>query len=334
MRYLSSVTSLSWIPSEAIQGGTRLPFEVGMAHYDPAPPDEIDDLDELRLQDRFRFANRLSASIQVNASGEIIAASYTGAGMIGSTTVKVGPVSKVFDAVALPDIKMKPVYGDGWVRFTQTAGGRTGMPAPRRVRRAPFVQWQAPLAWTTLSLTMFVNGESKGSLVGASRFPRHWVYDGTGHLDAKSGLIDFNDWYRKSFGKQTPWGHQDSDAFVTTVESALERNLSHKLMAGAAKPKIKKVKRGTVLVTQGEQSSDVYLVLDGVLRVEVDGIRMAEYGPGALLGERAHLEGGTRTSSLVAVTDCRVASVPAESLDRSSLEELSTGHRREDSNAG
>ena len=177
MRYQSSVTSLSWIPSEAIQGGTRLPFDVGMAHYDPAPPDEIDDLDELRRDDRFRFANRLSASIQVNASGEIIAASYTGAGMIGSTTVKLGPVSKVFEAVALPDIKMKPVYGDGWVRFTQTAGGRTGMPAPRRVRRAPFVQWQAPLAWTTLSLTMYTNGESKGALVGASRFPRHWVYD-------------------------------------------------------------------------------------------------------------------------------------------------------------
>ena len=136
MRYQSSVTSLSWIPSEAIQGGTRLPFDVGMAHYDPAPPDEIDDLDELRRNDRFRFANRLSASIQVNASGEITAASYTGAGMIGSTTVKVGPVSKVFEAVALPDIKAKPVYGEGWVRFTQTAGGRTGMPAPRRVRRA------------------------------------------------------------------------------------------------------------------------------------------------------------------------------------------------------
>jgi CRP-like cAMP-binding protein len=105
-------------------------------------------------------------------------------------------------------------------------------------------------------------------------------------------------------------------------------------MAGAAKPKIRKVKRGTVLVAQGDQSSDVYLILDGVLRVEVDGARMAEYGPGAMLGERAHLEGGKRTSSLVAVTDCRVASVPAESLDRQSLEELSTGHRREDSNEG
>jgi len=59
------------------------------------------------------------------------------------------------------------------------------------------------------------------------------------------------------------------------------------------------------------------------------GSGMAEYGPEAMLGERARLEGGSRTSSLVAVTDCRVASVPVESL-----EEFSTGHRREDSNTG
>ena len=77
-----------------------------------------------------------------------------------------------------------------------------------------------------------------------------------------------------------------------------------------------------------------YLTLDGVMRVEVDGARMAEYGRGALLGERAHFEGGKRTSSLVAVTDRRVAPVPAESRDHESLQELSTGHRRKDSNAG
>ena len=330
MRYESSITSLSWIPSEAIVGGTRLPFDAGMAHYDPPPPDHLDDIVALRDADRFRFANNLRAWIEVDDAGRIVGAGYKGSGLIGSTTVKIGGLRHVFQAVALPDLCQEPEYGNGWVRFTQTAGGRTGMPAPRRVRRAPFVQWQAPLAWTTLSLTVHKNGEAKGTLVGASRFPRHWVYDNEGNLTAKSGLIDFKDWYRKSFGKQTPWGHQDSEAFVTTVESALERSLSRKLMAGAAKPKISKVKPGTALVTQGERSSDVYLVLDGVLRVEVDGVRLAEYGPGALLGERAHLEGGTRTSSLVAVTECRVASVPAESLDRPALEELSTGHHRED----
>jgi hypothetical protein len=220
------------------------------------------------------------------------------------------------------------------VRFVQTAGGRTGMPAPRTVRRAPFIQWQAPLAWTTLALTIHTNGETEYELTGASRFPRHWVYDVDGNLINKSGLIDFEDWYRKSFGKHTPWGDNDTDAFVTVVETALERSLSRQLMSGAAKPKIMKIDAGTTLVRQGETGSTVYLILDGVARIEVDGKRLAEYGPGALLGERAVLEGGVRTSSIVAVTKCRVASVPGEALDRVSLEQLSTGHRREDTSAG
>jgi hypothetical protein len=196
------------------------------------------------------------------------------------------------------------------------------------VRRKPFVQWQAPLVWTTLSLTIHADGKAKGQMTGASRFPRHWVYDDTGSLSHKSGLADFKDWYRKSFGRHTPWGDTDSKALVTAVETALERTLSAQIMQGGAKPKIRKVKAGTELVKQGETGSEVFLLLDGVLRVEEDGTRLAEYGPGALLGERAHLEGGARTSTLVAVTPCRVASVEAAELDRGALQELSKDHRR------
>ena len=54
---------------------------------------------------------------------------------------------------------------------------------------------------------------------------------------------------------------------------------------------------------------------------------MAEIGPGAVLGERAVLEGGTRTATLRARTRCRVAVVYAELLDRASLERLSAGRR-------
>jgi len=200
---------------------------------------------------------------------------------------------------------------------------------PRRVRRRPYVQWNSPLVWTTLSLTLYADGRAESALTGASRFPRHWVYDDSGKLAAKSGLTDFRDWYRKSFGRYTPWGEQDSPALVTTVETALERALSTQLMRGGAKPRIRRIKPGTVLVRQGEPGTDVYLVLDGVVRVERDGERLAEYGPGALLGERAHLEGGARTSTLAAVTACRVASADASQFDRAALEELAGGHRRE-----
>src|SRR5262249_52019933 len=106
------------------------------------------------------------------------------------------------------------------------------------------------------------------------------------------------------------------------------------LMHGAAKPAIERLPAGSPLVRQGDQGTDIYLVLDGVIRVQRDGESLAEYGPGALLGERAHLEDGTRTSTLVAVTECRVASVEASQFDRSDLVELSGGHRREDGGRG
>ena len=253
---------------------------------------------------------------------------------MGSTTVGVAGLNREFEAVALPLIQAPAEVGDGWVRFTQTAGGRTGLPAPRRVRRAPFIQWQAPLVWSTLSLTLPVDGPPTFEVLGASRFPRHWFYDGDNRLAAKSGLTDFKDWYRKSFGKQTPWGDQDSAALVTAVETALERALSVQMMDTGSKPKFKKVAPGEALVRQGDDGTDVFLVLDGVIRVEdQDGNRLAEYGPGAVLGERAGLEGGVRTSSLVAVTKSRVAVVPHAAMDRSQLHELAKGHGREDPQA-
>src|SRR5581483_6463591 len=164
---------------------------------------------------------------------------------------------------------------------------------------------------------------------GASRFPRHWVYDGDGKLALKSGLTDFRDWWRKCFGRSSPWGDADSPALVTAVESALEHALSAQLMQGA-KPRVKSVRAGDVLARQGEQATSVYLVLDGVVRVEHDGERLAEYGPGAVLGERSVLEGGVRTSTNVAVTPCRIAIADASAFDRRALEELSLQHRRED----
>src|ERR1039457_1140018 len=249
---------------------------------------------------------------------------------MGSTVIRLGALHCRFQAVKLPDRQHDPEMGDGWVRFVQTTGGRTGLPAPRRVRRRPYVQWQAPLVWTTLSRTLHAGGRAEFAMTGASRFPRHWVYDGGGQLSHKSGLTDFTDWYRRSFGRHSPWGDEDSPALVTAVETALERSLSVQLMHGAAKPRIQRVRAGDALVRQGEPGTDVYLVLDGVIRVERDSERLAEYGPGALLGERAHLEGGVRTSSLVAVTACKVAAVDAGQLDRTALEELSGGHRRED----
>jgi hypothetical protein len=328
MRIEKSVTSITWIPSEAIKGMTKIPFEVGVTHYDNPPPDVIEDLEELLESGAVRFANVLEAWVEVE-DGRILDAGYSGGGRIGVTNFNVGSRNMLFPAIPFPDKQSEPEITGSSARFLQTAGGRTPLPAPRHVNRPPFVQITSPIAWTTLSLTISADGSIEHDMVGASTFPRHWIYDDAGKLAAKSGLIDFKTWYRNAFGEHTPWGEEDSPAIVTEVESALERELSRTLMQGR-KPKVKKVGENKKLVEQGEKGTEMFLLLDGVLRVDHDDEPLAEIGPGAIVGERAILEGGVRTSTLTAVTPCKVAVVSGEDVDREALAELSEGHRREE----
>lgn len=333
MRIESSVLSLSWIPSEAVTGLPKQAFEAGVTHYDEPPPatiSSVGQLEALRDAARFRFANRLSAWVEVDG-GRIVDAGYRGGGIMGVTTVSVARRSVRFEPVALPDRRLDPDVRGTQARFVQTAGGRAPLPAPRTVRHPPFFQLKPPDVWTTLAITIGADGRSEFEMVGASLFPRHWVYDADGHLVAKAGLADFREWYRTAFGKHTPWGDHDSKAYVTAVETALERRLSTSIMRGAdAKPEIRSLSSGDTLTEQGAPGTELYLLLDGVVHVLVDGETIAEVGPGAILGERSLLEGGLRTATLRAQTKCRVAVAAANQVDRAALLELSTGHHRED----
>jgi len=330
-RYESSVTAVSWIPSEAITGPSKVPFELGVTHYDQPPPDHLDDLEDLRVTDRFREANELRAYIEVD-DGRIVDAGHLGQGHIGATTVRVGPAAMRFPAVHLPDIQHAPEIGESGVRFVQTVGGRMGLPTPRPVPHKPFVQFWPSIAWTTLALTIHVDGSSTHELVGASPFPRHWIYDHQGQLVEKSGVIDFGKWFNHSYGDRTPWGEQDSPAVVAAVESALERSLSTAIMRGGAKPRIRSIAEGETLVRQGEPGSEVFLILDGMFVVEIDDEEVAEIGPGAVVGERASLRDGTRTATLRARTPGRVAGVPPDALDPEALSSLDAT-RQHDSRA-
>src|SRR4029077_7744357 len=103
---------------------------------------------------------------------KIVDYGHAGRGRIGLTRLKLGSKDIAVPAVAMPTLQDTEV-GDGWVRFTQTAGGRTGMPAPRSVRGKPYFQINSAIAWTTLALTIRADGTSEYELAGASTFPRH-----------------------------------------------------------------------------------------------------------------------------------------------------------------
>lgn len=330
MRVESTVLSISWIPDESIEGALRAGFDLGVAHYDPPPPDRVADLktlNELQASDRFRFANVVSGWVDVEGD-RVVDAGYSDESglLIAATRVLVASVGATFNPIRMPELRVDPVVAGSTAQFVQTVGGRTGVPLPRPVRHAPFVQWRAPLVWTTLALTIHADGHSEVELRGASAFPRHWVYDTEGSLLLKSGLTDQKTWVAHSFGDRTPWGDQDSQVVVAEAESALERQLSTELMNAGQRPEIRRLDVGATVTRQGEPGADLLVLLDGVLAVDVDGTRAGEVGPGAVLGERALLEGGRRQATLVATTPVRIAVADAQTVDLNRLRQVALGH--------
>ena len=117
------------------------------------------------------------------------------------------------------------------------------------------------------------------------------------------------------------------------AKTELERQLSLKIMRDGKKPKIRKLGTGETLTEQGQPGSEMYLLLDGVLSVEVDGDAVAEVGPGSILGERALIEEGLRTSTLRATTPVTVAVASAPDIQPDVLEQLASSHKREESSS-
>jgi hypothetical protein len=330
VRIESSVTAVSWVPLDCVEGGRRLHFHLGAAQYDDPPPTHLDDLEALLAAGRVRLANRLEGFVEVDG-GRIVAFGQAGQGHVGAAGRPVGsasggmrgappPAIVGFAAVALPDLRPEPTQGDGWVRFTQTAGGLLSVGMPYRPVPGDPDRLAAPAAWTTLALTVHADGRGRPALVGASPFPRHWVYDHDGRLVATSGVVDFTGWQTDAWDPFTPWGGRDAPVRATAVETALERELSRVIIGSA--PHWTRLRKGATLVAQGDPGDELYLLFDGVLAVEIDGVTVGELGPGAVVGELALLEGGRRTATLRAVTGCRVAAVPGHRIDRAALAEL------------
>jgi hypothetical protein len=136
MRIDASATAITWLPFAALDRIPLIPLELAVAHYDEPPPETVPDIDELRRQDAFREANELRAWIEVDG-GEVVDYGQTGRSLIGD-----GPELEsqqvFFPAVEFPVIQPEPEVGDGWVRFTQTVGGRIGLPAHRPVVGRPY----------------------------------------------------------------------------------------------------------------------------------------------------------------------------------------------------
>ncbi|MEO5839539.1 MAG: cyclic nucleotide-binding domain-containing protein, partial [Acidimicrobiales bacterium] len=250
--------------------------------------------------------------------------------VMGLTPITAGPLRVMLPTKANRDIQWQATVTANRATFVQTAGGRPGFSLLKPTLRWPFLVTRPFTIWTTLELTIDANGTCAGKLIGASPYPRHWVYGDDGALVSKSALTRNRVWARTNFGSHTPWGGQDQVPDVADAETQLERALADQIMHREERPTVRELRAGDVLFRQDEQATSVALVLDGIFEVRVDGRVVGRVGPGSVVGERAPLEGGRRTADLRATTDARIADVAIEGLDLERLSDLAQGHHRED----
>jgi CRP-like cAMP-binding protein len=96
--------------------------------------------------------------------------------------------------------------------------------------------------------------------------------------------------------------HDDATTWAGSLESvplfaALSQRHRRKV-AGAAR--IRRFTDGTPLVVHGHAASELFVILDGHVTVDVPGGSQLTIGAGSFVGELALLDGGSRTASVVA----------------------------------
>ena len=167
-------------------------------------------------------------------------------------------------------------------------------------------------------------------MTGASTFPRHWVYDDIGPARRQVGqVIDFDEWYAEAFGPHSPWGGEESPALVAEVESSLERRRSRVASCGADRsrrsgsyppapwwrPRANRPTSCTWCSTECSTSKST-------------APRSPRSGPGSVLGERAILEGGTRTATLRTITEVEARRRHVDQIDWPRWRTSPPRHRR------
>ncbi len=213
----------------------------------------IEDLEALRDADRFRFANRLAAWIEVEDGRIVDAGLRAAAALIGrddGAAREQGP-RHARGRSRSPTSQEPPEITDTEVRFVQTAGGRTGAagaaagepPAVRAVQRADRVD--DARAHDPRRRHVDVRGGGREHVPPPLDLRRRRRAHGQGRPHRLQGLV------APLVREAHAVGRRDSPAYVTAVESALERQLSTTIMRGGAKPEIRTVKEGKALVEQG-----------------------------------------------------------------------------------
>ena len=288
MRIESSVTAISWIPSEAITARrrSRCPFEIGHRPLRRAAarphrrPRRVARRRQVPLRQRAASLDqrdRRRRDPQLRLLGRLV---------IGSTTLHLGKQERRRS----PRPRSPTSSTTRWSRrpsvtFVQTGGGRTGAPAPRRVSKPPFVQFQAPTAWSTLSLTIHNDGTRRARAHRGQPVPaplglrRRRRPHGQDRPHRLQGLVPPRVRQPLAVGRRGLARVRDRRSRPRSSASCRRQ-----LDEGRRQAEIQEAEGGPdARRRRATEANEMFLLLDGV--IEVDRRRrtvVAELGPGAM----------------------------------------------------
>lgn len=96
--------------------------------------------------------------------------------------------------------------------------------------------------------------------------------------------------------------------------------MSDALKALVARGEIRRYRKGTLLIQEGDYGDTLYVILEGRMRAFSSGdndreITYGVYGPGEYMGELS-LDGGPRSASVITLEACRCAVVTRRTLEQ------------------
>jgi CRP-like cAMP-binding protein len=74
-------------------------------------------------------------------------------------------------------------------------------------------------------------------------------------------------------------------------------------------PELQNLSAGEVLFKEGDHGDLMYILMSGLAEIIVKGKVMEKIGEGSILGEMAMIDDGGRSATVVAISDCKLATV-------------------------
>ena len=73
---------------------------------------------------------------------------------------------------------------------------------------------------------------------------------------------------------------------------------------------------GVQIIDEGEYGQHMYIIVDGSVEVETNNVQIANLLPGDFVGEMSMLDGGSRSASVRAITDCLLLRIDKDDFEQ------------------